>query len=272
MISYAVIDGAMEKGLLPMLEALDPPASCLYAEPVQPELVELAPYLVLVTKEVKRWLTTRDTPWGYYLMSEADLKTLRQHLRKYLQVLIPDQEKPVFFRFYDPRNIELLCDVLSDWQLHHFLGPIKTIVTVSKGTEIASDFTTRRAAFPADARSRQKMLVLQPDQLVRFNLAFEERYINKLAARMKTNAKRYTDDNYHPFAQALFYYLQQRDITDDRVISGLANLFIARGYNQLSDVPEYITTRLESLGAPGLVNAELLLIDELGSVPLLEEG
>lgn len=74
MISYAVIDGAVENGLLAMLEEFDPPVSCLYAEPVQPELVVLAPYLVQVTEDVKQWLTTRDSPWGCYFMSDVDLK------------------------------------------------------------------------------------------------------------------------------------------------------------------------------------------------------
>lgn len=134
------------------------------------------------------------------------------------------------------------------------------------------DFTARRTAFPSDALSRQKMLSLNQHQLMRFTTAFEQRYINKLALRMKASAKRYTDIDYQPFARELFYYLQQLGITDDRAISGLAQLFIIQGYSQLSEISACIKTRLESLDAPGLVNAELLLIDELGSVPLLAEG
>lgn len=58
---YALIDGASEEELMPMLAELDPPAACLYAPPVQPELVDIAPYVVLVTDEVQEWLNTRKT-------------------------------------------------------------------------------------------------------------------------------------------------------------------------------------------------------------------
>ncbi|MEX6397558.1 DUF4123 domain-containing protein [Providencia hangzhouensis] len=83
----------------------EPPASCLYSEPIQPEIVSLAPYLVEVTEEVQRWLSTRETPWEIYVYTHATMRELRQHLRKYLMVMIPGQEKPVFWRFYDPRNV-----------------------------------------------------------------------------------------------------------------------------------------------------------------------
>jgi uncharacterized protein DUF4123 len=92
---YAIIDGASEEELMPMLAELDPPAVCLYAPPVQPNLVDIAPYVVLVTEEVQEWLNTRETPWGIYITTDADLKSIRSHLRKYLYVLLPDSDKPV---------------------------------------------------------------------------------------------------------------------------------------------------------------------------------
>ncbi|AYM91222.1 DUF4123 domain-containing protein [Serratia sp. 3ACOL1] len=89
---YAIIDGALEADLQLMLERYNPPHCCLYAEPVQPELLELAPWLVMVDQQVEAWLGTRETPWGIYIYSKANIKSLRQHLRKYLHVLLPDQE------------------------------------------------------------------------------------------------------------------------------------------------------------------------------------
>lgn len=112
---YAIIDGAVEEELLKFLEETNPPHCCLYSEPIQPDLVTLAPYLVEVIPEVDVWLQTKETPWGIYLITNTNMNKLRQHLRKYLQVLIPGESKPVLFRFYDPRNIWDFLSVLSEW-------------------------------------------------------------------------------------------------------------------------------------------------------------
>ena len=44
-VQYAIVDGAVEEGLLDFLNEVNPPHCCLYAEPIQPDLVALAPYL-----------------------------------------------------------------------------------------------------------------------------------------------------------------------------------------------------------------------------------
>ncbi|HBV7152845.1 TPA: DUF4123 domain-containing protein, partial [Escherichia coli] len=83
---------------------VNPPHCCLYAEPIQPDLVALAPYLMEVVPEVEAWLRDKASPWGIYLTSESSMRELQQHFRRYLWVRIPEQEKPVLMRFYDPRN------------------------------------------------------------------------------------------------------------------------------------------------------------------------
>ncbi|XJM29968.1 DUF4123 domain-containing protein [Escherichia coli] len=89
----------------------------MYAEPIQPDLVALAPYLVEVVPEVEAWLRDKASPWGIYLTSESSMRELQQHFRRYLWVRIPEQEKPVLMRFYDPRNIWVLAEVLTPRQL-----------------------------------------------------------------------------------------------------------------------------------------------------------
>ncbi|BBV65317.1 TPA: DUF4123 domain-containing protein [Kluyvera ascorbata] len=132
---YAIIDGAVEEGLLDFLRETNPPHCCLYAEPIQPDLVALAPYLTEVTQEVEAWLSAKDTPWGISLTTPSSMNVLRQHLRRYLQVLIPGETKPVLFRFYDPRNVWDFLSVLSEWEKYLFLGPIETISTNLDGKQ-----------------------------------------------------------------------------------------------------------------------------------------
>lgn len=127
-VKYAIVDGAVEEGLLDFLNEVNPPHCCLYAEPIQPDLVALAPYLVEVVPEVEAWLRDKASPWGIYLTSESSMRELQQHFRRYLWVRIPEQEKPVLMRFYDPRNIWVLAEVLTPASFF-FINPVRQLST-----------------------------------------------------------------------------------------------------------------------------------------------
>src|SRR5699024_1237747 len=235
-ILYAIVDGTCEDELINFLSESDPPATCLYAEPLQPDIISLAPYLIQVTEEVRNWLDGRESDWGIYLYSKANLRNIRHHLRKYLQVSIPEQVKPVYFRFYDPRNIWLVCDVLSDWQLHQFLGPIEKIMCVHKNEVITKDFSHRRQQFPQKIIQYRKMLRFTEEQLTIVNQIFQQRYIISLTKYMCFWASNNKSINYVEFSESLFYYLQKLNITDDRTIKALAKFFIEKGYRSIQEI------------------------------------
>jgi hypothetical protein len=44
--------------------------------------------------------------WGIFLTSRADLRSLRNHFRRFLMVLDPDGRK-LYFRYYDPRVLRV---------------------------------------------------------------------------------------------------------------------------------------------------------------------
>ncbi|EPG7575760.1 DUF4123 domain-containing protein [Providencia rettgeri] len=177
---YAIIDAASEPDVFNLFAEHEPPASCLYSEPIQPEIVSLAPYLVEVTEEVQRWLSTRETPWGIYVYTHATMRELRQHLRKYLMVMIPGQEKPVFWRFYDPRNVWDVLGTFDNWRLHVFLGPITKLKTLLWGEETASRFERERRGFPDNAKLGGKLMRFTPIQYDAVNLVFERQFLDQL--------------------------------------------------------------------------------------------
>ncbi|MDX7986081.1 DUF4123 domain-containing protein [Xenorhabdus sp. 12] len=270
---YAIIDGAAEADLFFMLERYDPPSACLYGEPLQPELVEIAPYLVQVDEKVKIWLECRKTPWGIFVHSSADMKTVRQHLRKYLQVLLPQQEKPVFFRFYDPRNIWDFLGVLSDWEVHCFLGPISRITTLYLEDERTDNFAKIREPFPDSATSKRKMLAITDVQLEKIQAIFTERYIEKLAGFIpEWLEKAHFDFIPHidtvECARQFFDWFSRNGITDDRNVRGLLQLFITRHYLTIDDLPAALHSQLTEYSQPGHMRAESVLIQELGQVPI----
>ncbi|OCA55679.1 DUF4123 domain-containing protein [Photorhabdus namnaonensis] len=301
---YVVIDGAIEYRLFFILENFNPPAVCLYDESLPPELLKAAPYLVEVTEKVGLYLEEWQTCWGICLHSKADMKTLRQHLRKYLQVLLPDQDKPVFFRFYDPRNIWEFLSVLSDWEIHCFLGPINKISTSLMGVKHEDNFHAARKQFPAEACSRQKMLRITTKQYAQLNELFEQRYINKLTRfinevnyhnsagtidlpydSLSAHSDRILknplpDTHYSPaymdeatfiqhktFAEDCFYFCRDNEITDERSIGGFLYLLMARHINQFEQIPPAWLTALRDPQWPGYYRMETLLKSELGFIP-----
>lgn len=297
---YAIIDGAIEDGLMPMLAELDPPAACLYAPPVQPDLVDIAPYVVLVDDDVKEWLDTREKPWGIYISTDADLKNIRSHLRKYLYVLLPGEEKPVFFRFYDPRNIWDFIAVLSDWELHCFMGPVAKIATNLDDEKKERDFAEQRAQFPMDSTSKASMLAISQNQYEQIMNKKRTDYVNDLAEQMEDWHEFFLEEkadtvdelpkvytlhyheveaqeptaelpkgkpDFHVFAKNFVEYLAKHDIADDRSIRGLAQLFVEKELTDLSELPPHYPEQLERTDQPGHFKAEALLLSETGYVP-----
>ncbi|WP_049191867.1 DUF4123 domain-containing protein [Serratia marcescens] len=267
-ITWAIVDAAAEPEVFTMLEALDPPHTCLYAEPVTEEILNVAPFLILATQDVLTWLKVRRPPWGILLESQANMITLRQHLRKYLHALLPGEKTPVYFRFYDPRNIWPLISVLSPWELHSFLGPINAITTYWQGEERREHFIELRKAFHSQSGSRRKMLQISQEQLDKLTYLFEQRYVETLLSKINS----WSEANGEPAdAEAtgeIYHWLKQQGIDDERSILGLFRLFHQRGYLSMKKWPEGFKNVLSNSGEDGTIKAETLLLRELGYIPL----
>ncbi|PHM40109.1 hypothetical protein Xmau_02296 [Xenorhabdus mauleonii] len=264
-IFYAIIDGAAEQDLFLMLEQYDPPSSCLYSEPLQPELVKIAPYLIQVNEKVKVWLECRKTPWGIFVHSTADMKTVRQHLRKYLQVLLPQQEKPVFFRFYDPRNIWDFLDVLSDWEIHCFLGPIQKVATDYQGEYKEDNFLKIREKYPDNAKGRYKIFKINEEQYELIEIKQKEKYLQKLyvilLSELAELRKSISIVNSMPFLAFFYEYLLDEKITDMRSIEEILKKVIREENFDIDEFDKSILTRLTDDETPGWYRANKFLLD-----------
>lgn len=291
---YAVIDGASEEGILDFLAEKNPPHCCLYAEPLAQELVPLAPYLVEVNDEVSGWLLNKTSPWGIYVYTRESMKDLRHHLRKYLQVLLPSEEKPVFFRFYDPRNIWDLCSVLSEWELHCFMGPIDKIKTTLDGATREENFQSIRSQFPRKARSQMKLFKISQVQLDLLNHRAEMKYVNSLNEKIiiqyaeKINhiepdiaewkviqsVYEHNEDSYSmkgvsvkSFINECYLFCKEKGIEDDRSVRGLIHLLVEENIYSLTLLPKSWLGWLSDERLPGHYRVESLLKDTLGYIP-----
>lgn len=105
---YAVVDPAVEPRLYPLLKAIgELDAPCLFAGKIDEQLREVSPHIFAVENGreiVQRWIQQGGhQPWGLFMTSTLGLAEVRRHIRRFLQVRLPDGRGPVLFRIWDPR-------------------------------------------------------------------------------------------------------------------------------------------------------------------------
>jgi len=132
---YAVLDGASMPDLeLPrLLWKLKPEHVCLYRGQLEPDMAEVAPYLVKLeydhpfTKLVleKGW----GNHWGVFAVTrlEAGLREMRNHFRRFLMVMNPEG-KTVYFRYYDPRVLRVYLPTCNAEEIEMVFGPISCYI------------------------------------------------------------------------------------------------------------------------------------------------
>lgn len=135
---FAIFDGASVKGLVKNLYQQEPEFCCLYRGQLEPDTASVAPYLVRLELETEftQWALTEGwgVHWGIFLLSAADLRTLRNHFREFLRVELPDRRQ-VLFRFYDPRVLRCFLPSCNPEELARFFGPVQTLVAEGESAE-----------------------------------------------------------------------------------------------------------------------------------------
>src|SRR5262245_21043946 len=83
-LTFAVLDGAAIPDLLEQLFALQPQHECLYMGDLEPDMAEVAPYLVQLepNSDFTNWVIGMGwgKHWGIFLQTSADFRAMRQHL------------------------------------------------------------------------------------------------------------------------------------------------------------------------------------------------
>src|SRR5260370_32610684 len=100
---FAVLDGASIPDLLERLYDLQPEYECLYSGELEPDMAEVAPYLVTLEErsDFTNWVIDKGwgKHWGIFAVTMADIRALKRHLRTLLTVY-DTAGKPMLFRFY----------------------------------------------------------------------------------------------------------------------------------------------------------------------------
>jgi hypothetical protein len=123
---FAILDGASIPNLLPNLADFEPEYVCLYRGEIAPDIAEVAPYLVMLERDTQfiEWIIDNGwgKHWGIFGASPVGLATLRRHFRKFLTIYNP-AGKSMFFRYYDPRVLQIYLPTCNEKELQDLFGP-----------------------------------------------------------------------------------------------------------------------------------------------------
>jgi hypothetical protein len=130
--AFAILDGGSIPDLLDKLYGVQRPEfGCLYAGELNPDLAEVAPYLVRLEpkSEFAKWVLGRGwgKHWGVFVIAALGFDEVRHHLRKFL-IVHDTGGKPFYFRYYDPRVLRAFLPSCNRGELAEFFGSFKTWV------------------------------------------------------------------------------------------------------------------------------------------------
>ena len=113
---YALVDLARAPQLLPLIDWLSRSgaAQCLFEGKIAEGLRRVSPHIVALARApqlMDRWMAEgRGQSWGVFIETPLPMHLARRHVRRFLQVKLPDGSGPVLMRVWDPRVLGVLLD------------------------------------------------------------------------------------------------------------------------------------------------------------------
>jgi hypothetical protein len=134
---YAILDGASVPELLPKLKEAKEEHVCLYRGELEPDLAEVAPYLVKLRREspFTDWILAEGwgNHWGIFVSTPVGIEALRRHLRQFLRVR-DHTSQVLYFRYYDPRVLRVYLPTCRRNEIRAIYGPITRFLAEEEET------------------------------------------------------------------------------------------------------------------------------------------
>ena len=153
---YAVLDGASVPSLLDRLDrerSLE--TACLFRGALEPDMAEVAPYVVRLDPESEfaEWIigTGWGQHWGAFVTTRESFYTLRDHLRA-LTLVYRRDGTPLYFRYYDPRVLNIFLPSCSGAQLKKMFGPVDAFVAENESGDAMTIYRLNGAELAAAQR------------------------------------------------------------------------------------------------------------------------
>ncbi len=132
---YAVVDGAACPDLRFNISKWNPESSCLWSGDLDADLEEVAPYMIKLERDADftQWLIKEgwENHWNIFVSSILEPKAFRKEIRKFQLARLPEGET-VYFRFYDPRVLEMFLPTCDEMQRHELFTHIEVLYFSAK--------------------------------------------------------------------------------------------------------------------------------------------
>ncbi len=130
---YAVADCARAPFLYPLIQQIHPmEAYCLLGAKTPEPLREVGAFLFPAARSapiMARWKQEGlGRSWGIFLTSPLGFDEVRRHLKRFLQVKLPDGTGPVLFRLWDPRVLHPFLHATEAGQLAQLFARVSSYV------------------------------------------------------------------------------------------------------------------------------------------------
>lgn len=122
---YCVLDGASVPELPKRLYETQAPNACLFAGELAPDMLYVAPYVVLLSpgNRLTDLIFSQGfgKHWGIFVHCRHSLKEMRRHFRSLVNVY-DENANSFVFRFYDPRVMGKYLSTCNQEELEAFFG------------------------------------------------------------------------------------------------------------------------------------------------------
>ncbi|MGH9946359.1 MAG: DUF4123 domain-containing protein [Pyrinomonadaceae bacterium] len=132
---YCVLDGASVPKLPKRLFETETPNHCLFKGDLEPDMLYVAPYVVLMVHGAPftDWVFDEGfgKHWGIFAQSRHSIREMRRHFRS-LVTVYDENAKTLTFRFYDPRVLNKFVPMFDAEQLDTFFGTVESYYAESE--------------------------------------------------------------------------------------------------------------------------------------------
>lgn len=135
---FAILDGAQIPDLRMKLYELKPVHYCLFSGELEPDMQEVAPYMVrlLPGTPFTEWLLNEvwGKNWGIFAQTRETVLEMRKHFSSLITVY-NEEGNPLIFRYYDPRVWRKFLPTCQPDEVKSIFGKVDTFLVESEDKE-----------------------------------------------------------------------------------------------------------------------------------------
>lgn len=135
---FVILDGAQIPELRMKIYEMQPVNHCLMSGELEPDMAEVAPYLVRLFPNTPftEWVLEEcwGKDWGIFVQTRETVIEMRKHFTSLLTVY-DEEGSPMLFRYYDPRVWRKFLPTCESNEINTLFGKVDTFLVESEDKE-----------------------------------------------------------------------------------------------------------------------------------------